>query len=124
LPNDLFNPTTASAVSSLQRGLVYSAKGSFMVSSNGFAAINNASASQFSAFSGNRVFANTSAAFWDVKFQKAGTTLSASVQSFGLVFSDVDEDNSTSLEFFNENKSLGKYFVKAHNANSSFSFFG
>ena len=79
-------------------------------------------ASEFTAFSGTKTFTNTTTVKWDVKFQKAGTTESASVQSFGLVFSDVDEDNSTSLEFFNGEKSIGKYFVPAHDATSSFSF--
>ena len=116
LPDNLFNPTGESASAVMQRGAVYSTTGSFMVSSNGFAAINSDAASQFSAFSGSKTFANTTAAFWDVKFQKAGTIQSASVQAFGLVFSDVDKDNSTSLEFFNGDKSLGKYFAPAHDA--------
>ena len=93
-----------------------------MISSNGFATINEEAASEFSAFSGTKTFANTTAVKWDVKFQKASTTESASVQSFGLVFSDVDKNNSTSLEFFNGEKSIGKYFVPAHDATSSFSF--
>jgi len=122
LPANLFNPTGENANTLMQRGAVYSTTGSFMISSDGFAAINSEAASEFSAFSGTKTFANTTAAKWDVKFQKAGTTESASVQSFGLVFSDVDKENTTSLEFFNGNKSLGKYFVPAHNANASFSF--
>jgi hypothetical protein len=122
LPNDLFNPTGENANQLMQRGVVYSSTGSFMISSNGFATINEEAASEFSAFSGTKTFANTTAVKWDVKFQKAGTTESASVQSFGLVFSDVDKNNSTSLEFFNGEKSIGKYFVPAHDATSSFSF--
>jgi hypothetical protein len=124
LPLDFFNPTGDNAVASLQKGVTYAAIGSFMVSSANFAEINSGSSSQFQAFSGSNTFANTTAAKWDVSFQKAGTTTSAAVQGFGLVFSDVDEDNSTSLEFFNGDKSLGKYFVPPHNATSSFSFLG
>jgi hypothetical protein len=123
LPVDFFNPTGDNAVASLQRGVTY-ATGSFMVSSTKFAKENGGASSQFQAFSGSNAFANMSAARWDVSFQKAGTTTSAAVQAFGLVFSDVDEDNSTSLEFFNEDKSLGKYFVPPHDAISSFSFLG
>lgn len=121
LPNDFFNPTGNHAVAARQRGVAY-AGGSFMVSSNGFAAINSEASSQFTAFSGTKTFANTTAAKWDVLFQKAGTADSASVLAFGLVFADVDGDNSTSVEFFNGDKSLGKYFVPAHNATSNFSF--
>ena len=122
LADNFFNQTGENASTSQQRGAVYSTTGSFMVSSNGFAAVNSDAASQFSSFSGNKTFANTTAAQWDVKFQKAGTTEAASVQAFGLVFSDVDDDSSTSLEFFDEERSLGKYFVPAHDAGSSFSF--
>ncbi|HEY6974849.1 MAG TPA: hypothetical protein VH396_01095 [Chitinophagaceae bacterium] len=124
LPLDFFNPTGDNAVASLQRGVTYSAKGAFMVSSASFAEINSGASSQFHSFSGSNTFANVSAARWDVSFQKAGTTSSAAVQAFGLVFSDVDEENSTSLEFFDGDKSLGKYFVPPHDATSSFSFLG
>lgn len=122
LPDDLFNQTAENASAAMQRGAVYSSTGSFMVSSNGFASVNSDASSEFAAFSGTKTFANTTAAKWDVKFQKAGTVQSASVQAFGLVFSDVDKDSSTSLEFFDGAKSLGKYFVPAHDATSSFSF--
>jgi len=123
LPVDFFNPTGDNAVASLQRGVTY-AKGTFMVSSTKFAKENSGASSQFQAFSGSNTFANVSAARWDVSFQKSGTTASAATQGFGLVFSDVDEDNSTSLEFFDGDKSLGKYFVPPHDATSSFSFLG
>lgn len=123
LPLDFFNPTGENASSLLQRGLVYeSNSGTFMVSSNGFTTINNAAAAQFTAFSGTKTFANTSTSKWPISFQKAGTTTSASIQGFGAVFSDVDEPNTTSLEFFNGDKSLGRYFVPPHDNNSGFSF--
>lgn len=123
LPLDFFNPVGANANISLQRGLAYDpAKGTFMVSSKAFAETNSNAATQFSAFSGTKVFANVGAVQWPISFQQAGTTVSASVQAFGAVFSDVDEGNSTSLEFFDGAKSIGKYFVPPHNNNSSFSF--
>jgi hypothetical protein len=125
LPLDFFNPVGENADALLQRGLTYDpAKGTFMVSGNSFAQINNEAASQFSTFSGAKTFANVSVAQWPVGFQKAGTTVSASVQGFGAVFSDVDEANTTSLEFFDDEKSLGKYFVPPHDNSSSLSFLG
>lgn len=124
LPNDFFNPTGPTAVASMQRGLNYSGDGSFMVSSNGFANLNQSAASQFSPFSGTKVFANTTAAQWQIEFEVAGTDLTAGVKGFGMVFSDVDNPNSTSLEFFDGDKSLGKHFVPAHEAGASFSFLG
>lgn len=123
LPNDFFNQTGSDALAANQRGLTYST-GTFMASNNSFATVNSDASANFSAFSGNNTFANIAAAKWDVKFQQAGTQNSASVQSFGAVFSDVDEDSSTSMEFFEEDKSLGKFYVPPHTATSSFSFLG
>jgi len=125
LPDDLFNPVGSGATVSMQRGLTYDPNGgTFMVSSNNFSDINNDASSNFSAFSGNKTFSNVGAAKWPVSFQKAGTDASASVQGFGAVFSDVDEGNTTSLELFNGTKSIGKFFVPAHDNTSSFSFLG
>jgi hypothetical protein len=125
LPLNFFNPTSATAPEAQKRGLAYLPQaGEFRVSSNNFADINAGAASQFAAFSGSKTFANVSANDWEVLFQVAGTTTTAAVKGFGAVFSDVDLNNSTSLEFFNGTKSLGKYFVPAHDAGSSFSFLG
>jgi hypothetical protein len=125
LPLDFFNPTTAGAPAARQRGLAYTtAGGQFRVSNTGFADVNGAAASQFSAFSGDKVFANISSNLWQVSFQVPGQNISAGVNGFGAVFSDVDQERSTSLEFFNGSRSLGKFFVPPHNAESSFSFLG
>lgn len=123
LPADFFNQTASDASAAMQRGITYS-PGNFVVSDDGFASVNNEASSEFSSFSGDKAFANTTSVLWDVKFEKAGTEQEASVQSFGAVFSDVDEDNSTSMEFFDGETSLGKFFVPAHDAASSFSFLG
>lgn len=123
LPEDFFNQTTNNAVASSQRGLTYS-RGSFVVSNNSFKSVNSQAPSEFSSFSGSNAFANISAAKWDVKFQKAGTKQSASVDAFGAVFTDVDEDSSTAVEFFEDDKSLGKFFVPPHDISSNFSFLG
>ena len=123
LPEDFFNQTSSNAAAANQKGLTYT-PGTFVVSNDGFASVNIETAKEFSSFSGNNAFANTKASKWSINFQKAGTNEAASVQAFGMVFSDVDENNSTSVEFFNDNKSLGNFFVPAHDATSSFSFLG
>ena len=123
LPDDFFNQTASNASVANQRGLTYT-PGTFVVSNNSFAAVNNEAATEFSSFSGNNAFANTTASKWDVKFQKAGTTETASVEALGAVFADVDEENSTSVEFFEDEKSLGKFFVPPHDISSNFSFLG
>lgn len=94
------------------------------MSNNGFSDLNSSAAAQVAAFSGDKVFANVSANLWQVSFKLPGQTLNAAVRGFGAVFSDVDMQNSTSLEFFNGSRSLGKFFVPPHTAESSFSFLG
>jgi hypothetical protein len=124
LPFDFFNPTGAGAPAARQRGLAYASTGEFRVSNANFVEVNNQAATQFSAFSGNKTFANISSNLWEVGFQVAGETTAASAKGFGAVFSDVDLANSTSLEFFNGQKSLGKFFVPTHDATTGFSFLG
>ncbi|HTE23546.1 hypothetical protein [Flavitalea sp.] len=125
LPNDFFNPTGPGALAARQRGLVYtSVAGSFVVSKSNFEDINVLAAGSFKPFSGTNTFANTSSSLWEVGFQVPGQATSASVRGFGAVFSDVDVPNESYLEFFNDDKSLGKFFIPVHDANSSFSFLG
>lgn len=124
LPPDFFNPTGNDAPIARQRGLAYSATGNFQVSNSGFAQLNGNAGSQFSAFSGNKVFANVSNAQWEIKFQKPGQLTPASIRGFGAVFSDVDLDSSTSVEFFNGRQSLGKFFVPKKAGSQNFSFLG
>ena len=53
----------------------------------------------------------------------AGQRQAAFVHGFGAIFSDVDDEMSTSIEFFSGNRSLGKYQVPAR-TNGSHSFLG
>jgi len=125
LPNDFFNPTGAGAPIARQRGLLYASNGGqFQVSNNNFSTIDPAASSEFSAFSGAKTFANVSTNAWPISFQVAGETTAAFTRGVGIVFSDVDLANSTSLEFFEGSKSLGKFFAPPHAGTSSFSFLG
>lgn len=124
LPNDFFNPVGPNAPLGRQRGLSYASNGEFMVTDNNFATINQDAATQFSAFSGTKTFSNISSSLWDVLPQKPGTNSAATVKGFGIVFSDVDAANSTFLEFFENDQSLGKFFAPPHDNSSSFSFVG
>jgi hypothetical protein len=124
LPNDFFNPVGVDAPQSLQRGIIYDGLDNAMVSKTNFSEINTNAASSFTAFSGNKNFAVVNANNWPVTFQLAGQRVDASVQAFGAVFSDVDKDNSTFIEFYNSNTSLGRYYVPAHDNTTSFSFLG
>jgi hypothetical protein len=125
LPGDFFNPTDNGALAGRQRGLTYaSVGGEFRVSNTNFAEVNAGAANQFSSFSGDKSFANISSSLWDAEFQVAGQAVPATVKGFGAVFADVDLDNTTSLEFFSNDRSLGKFFVPAKSAGSNFSFLG
>ena len=125
LPLDFFNPTAPESPAIRQRGLTYpSGASGFQVSNNSFAAVNSQASSSFNAFSGNNTFANVRSKAWDMKFQIPGKNIDATVKAFGLVLSGVDQPNSTSLEFFNGSKSLGKFFAPPHDSSSSFSFLG
>jgi hypothetical protein len=124
LPEDFFNPTGPAAPAANQRGLQYAAIGRIQVSKTNFSEVNSNASPEFAAFSGTKAFANVSVNDWEVGFEVPGQEIPASVKGFGAVFSDVDLANSTSLEFFNGNKSLGKYFAPVHTTASSFSFLG
>lgn len=125
LPNDFFNAKGPNAPAGRQRGLAYDPQsGEFRVSATNFVEVNPSTAGELKAFSGTKTFANVSADLWQITPQVAGEAEAATVRGFGIVFSDVDEASSTYLEYFSDSKSLGKFFVPAHNSESSFSFLG
>jgi fibronectin-binding autotransporter adhesin len=55
---------------------------------------------EFSSFSSPKLFAPLGSNTYDVEFRVAGTQIPAGVNSFGVVFTDVDLANVTKLEFF------------------------
>jgi hypothetical protein len=124
LPEDFFNQTGPAASINNQRGFTYASIGSIQVSKTNFSELNPQASTEFAAFSGNKSFANVSANDWEVGFEIPGQDIPATVRGFGAVFTDVDIANTTSLEFFNGNKSLGQYFVPVKTNLSNFSFLG
>lgn len=124
LPNDFFNPTETSSPESRKRGLLYAASSDAMVSKTSFAEVNTEAASEFSPFSGNKSFAVVNALEWPVEFRVSGTNTAATIKGMGIVFSDVDKANSTFIEFFEDNTSLGKYYAAPHDPSGTYSFLG
>jgi hypothetical protein len=125
LPGDFFNPIGVEAsLKSRQRGLTYAGVGGqFIVSKQNFIDINPTQVDAHS-FSGTQSFANVNSNLWQVEPEVAGESVAATVKGFGIVFSDVDVENSTFMEFFSDSRSLGKFFVPKHDATTSFSFLG
>lgn len=125
LPENFFNTPGHNIPSARQKGLVYSAaSGNFHVSKDGFAKVNPLTAAGFTAFSGAQTFANVGSNLWTISFQVPGEPVTATIKGFGMVFSDVDAEKSTFIEFFDDAKSLGKYFAPVHDAGSNLSFLG
>lgn len=124
LPIDFFNPIGSLANESLQRGLAYEAGGDFRVSSRAFAEVNNEAPSDFTSFSGAKLFANASDVAWQVEFQVPSESTSATINAFGAVFVGVDLANTSYLELLNGTQIIGRYYVPTHNSTSNFSFIG
>jgi hypothetical protein len=124
-PFDFFNITDPNGSNGRKRGLVYTNTGtSFRVDSTSYSEIDASYATEFKPFSGKRLFAYMGSNISEATFKVPGTNTDASVKGFGLVFSDVDDANSTFVEYFNGNKSLGVFKAPTRNDANGFSFLG
>ena len=86
-----------------------------------FANINPSYSTTFVTFSPERLFTAVSSNVTDVSFFVPGTALPATVSSFGAIFSDVDNANTTTLEFFDpSNTSLGIFSAPVQGGDVSF----
>lgn len=125
-PGDFFGQTDAALPNGRKRGLIMEAPGGlFRVDSTSFADLRSSYAAQFINFSPKRLFMTIGGNQTVCTFRVPGTATAASVKGFGVIFSDVDEDNSATIEFFSGDKSLGVYKApKGTIAQRSFSFLG
>ncbi len=93
-PADFFNTNVKS-------GAVFTTPGSgFRNDSLKFAEVNEKYAAEFDAFSPTKIFSPVGSNVMDVLFQVAGRPTPAVVKGFGAVFSDVDLDGETTIEYF------------------------
>jgi hypothetical protein len=134
-PNQL--PATFFNVNS-PRGVLFSTPGTgFEVSSspidNGpgqpvaanFGNIDPSYTNTFAPFSTDRLFTSLGSNITDVTFFVPGTNTPGLTRGFGVVFSDVDLANATSIQLFGVNHSLlGTFYVPNLTGNQTFSFIG
>ena len=83
----------------------------YSVSGDGFESVNPSAAGQFPAFSPKNTFAMFDDNTIGMSFNLAGTTTGAGTRGFGAIFLDTELANTSSIEYFHNGASLGKYFV-------------
>lgn len=85
----------------VKSGAVFTTPGrGFRNDSLRFGEVNAEYATEFGAFSPTKIFSPVGSNVMDVLFQVAGQPTPALVTGFGAVFSDVDIDGATTIEFF------------------------
>jgi hypothetical protein len=129
LPANFFNNTSP-------RGVVFFTPGTgFQVSANlvnptntpvRFGNINRVYPALFSTFSPQRLFTALGSTITENLFFIPGTTQAATVKGFGAVFTDVNDDHSTKIEYFDVNGNLlfSRDVLPAPNRRGGLSFLG
>lgn len=128
-PFDFFTQHDAALPNGRKRGISFStpAGSQLRVDSTSFQSIDASYANQFAFFSKNRLFAGSDHQVVNATFKVPGANESATVKGFGVIFSDVDDANSTMIEFFTGTatlQSLGVYKAPAASGSKKFSFLG
>ena len=118
-PPDFFNTT-------VKAGAVFTTAGTgFRNDSTSFAEVNPTYAAQFNFFSPNKIFAPVGSNVLDVLLRVAGQPTPAVVSSFGVVFSDVDLANTTTVQLFAaDGSSLGTLIAPVRTDAKGLSFVG
>ncbi|WP_336518308.1 hypothetical protein [Pollutibacter soli] len=120
-PVDFFNLTDPAGANGRKRGLVYLNTGSpLRLDSSSFAEIDPSYADEFIPFSKKKAIISATSNITELQFKLAGTNTAAFIKGFGIVFLDVDDANSTYVQFFNGTKSLGQFKAST----GAFSFLG
>jgi hypothetical protein len=126
-PGDFFAAVDPALPNGRKRGLVNKTPGrGFSISDNDFRFIKDNYADQFKDFSPLKTFIAAGSTVTDNFFKVPGTDIDATIQGFGVVFSDVNNAASTSMEFFDGERSLGSFKVPnvGNNNPGGFSFLG
>jgi hypothetical protein len=118
-PADFFN-------TAVKVGAVFTTDGTgFRNDSTNFAEVNPTYAGQFSFFSPTKIFSPVGSNLLDMSFEVAGQPTPAVVTGLGIVFSDVDVANATTVEFFaQDGTSLGVFAAPVRSDATGLSFVG
>ena len=118
-PADFFNTNVKS-------GAVFTTAGTgFRNDSTLFSEINPGYAAQFGFFSANKIFAPIGSNQMDQLFQVAGQPTPAVSRGFGIVFSDVDLADKTTIQLFaQDGSSLGTFAAPVRSDAAGLSFIG
>ena len=118
-PADFFNSTVKAG------GIFTTAGTGFRNDSTSFVDINPAYAAQFKFFSATKIFAPVGSNVVDQLFRVAGQPTPATTRGFGIVFSDVDVADKTTIQIFDINgTSLGTYAAPVRSDADGLSFIG
>ena len=118
-PIDFFNKTVRS-------GLVTTTDGvGFRVSDTDFGDVNQTYADEFESFSRIKTFMSTGSPRMTVTFRVPGSDTPALVNGFGIVFSDVDREGSSTITLYSASgQNLGRYVAPARTDAAGHSFIG
>ena len=110
----------------VKSGAVFTTAGTgFRNDSTDFAEINPGYAAEFTFFSANKIFAPIGSNQLDQLFQVAGQPTPAVSRGFGVVLSDVDVADKTTIELFDKDgRSLGVYSAPVRTDAAGLSFVG
>ena len=97
----------------------------FRVSDNNFADLDPSYVNEFPSFSASKSISQAYGKETEVIFKVPGSHTRAYVESFGIVFIDVDRNHSATLEFFDEqDNSLGAFRASPTKVGGKYSFLG
>jgi hypothetical protein len=124
-PGNFFAQTDPLIPNDRKQGVTLLSLFGFRVSDKDFSDIDPSYADAFEAFSPARTFMPVYGIFTELQFKVPGTNRRAYVESFGVVFSDVDGGNSATIELFTDHdKSLGVFMAHPQSGRGKFSFLG
>jgi len=112
--------------SNVKAGAVFTTAGTgFRNDSTNFSEVNPTYAAQFNFFSANKIFAPVGSNQLDQLFQVAGQPTPAVSRGFGIVFSDVDLADKTTIQLFaQDGSSLGAFSAPVRSDDGGLSFLG